>query len=105
QTVHELRVGQAVLARGGVDPRDPQAAEVTLAVAPIAIPVLVCLEDRLLCGPVMPARVAAVTLRELQRRATLLAGVDRTLDASHERFAPNRTFTRASSCLVTTDGV
>src|SRR3712207_1419483 len=34
QPVHELAVRHAVLTRGGVDARDPQAAEVTLLVAP-----------------------------------------------------------------------
>src|SRR3954447_7342898 len=33
QAVHERAVGEVVLARGGVDARDPQAAEVALAVA------------------------------------------------------------------------
>src|SRR4051794_41977565 len=33
EAVHELSVAHAVLPRGGVDARDPQAAEVALAVA------------------------------------------------------------------------
>src|SRR5580704_14186171 len=41
EAMDELRVGEAVLARGRVDARDPQAAEVALAVAAIAVAVLV----------------------------------------------------------------
>src|SRR6476659_826408 len=40
EPVHEHTVRQAVLAHGGVDPRDPQAAEVALLVAAIAIGIL-----------------------------------------------------------------
>src|SRR5580658_7708368 len=35
--VHELRIGQPVLARARIDPLDPQGAEIALAVAPVAI--------------------------------------------------------------------
>src|SRR5450755_315438 len=60
QSVHELRVGHAVLARGGVDAGDPQAAEVALAVAAVPIPVLIGLEHRLLGSSVMPTGIAPV---------------------------------------------
>src|SRR5947209_8467082 len=83
EAVDELRVRQAVLACGGVDPRDPQAAEVTLAVAPVAVAVLVGLEHGLLRHPVVTAGVAPVALGQRKRGAALLAGVDRTLDAGH----------------------
>src|ERR1700741_2843204 len=37
--VHELRVGQPVLPRTGIDPLYPQGSEIALAVAPVAISV------------------------------------------------------------------
>src|SRR5688500_12680140 len=37
EAVDQLRVRHALLARGRVDPRDPEAAEVALAVAPVAV--------------------------------------------------------------------
>src|SRR5205807_7775997 len=83
ESVHQLRVGQLVLARRGVDPGDPQAAEVTLAVATVAVAVLVGLEHRLLGDAVVPARVAPVTLGEGERGPALLACVDPTLDPGH----------------------
>jgi hypothetical protein len=63
-------------ARGGVDAGDPQPAEVPLAVAAVAIPVLIGLEHRLLGGPVMPAGIAPVALGHLEGRAAFLARVD-----------------------------
>src|SRR3989475_5435553 len=35
--VHELRVGQPVLARSGIDALDPQSAEIALSVAAVAV--------------------------------------------------------------------
>ena len=75
EAVHELRVAHAVLARGGVDARDPQAAEVALAVAPVAVGVGVGLQQRLLGALVVRVRLAAEALRQLERRAALLARV------------------------------
>src|SRR3954454_3029909 len=57
EAVHERRVGQAVLARGGVDPLDPQTTEVALAVAPVAVGVLVGLEQGLLGALVVRVRL------------------------------------------------
>src|SRR5438105_2536043 len=48
QAVDELRVRHPVLPGGSVDPRDPQAAEVALAVATVAVAVLIGLEHGLL---------------------------------------------------------
>ena len=47
QPVDELRIGQAVLAHAGVDALDPQAAEIALLVAPVAIGVAQRLLDLL----------------------------------------------------------
>src|SRR5882762_9563244 len=63
QPVYELRVRQPVDASGCVDPGDPQAPEIALAVATVAVAVLVGLEHRLLGGAVVPARIAVVALR------------------------------------------
>src|SRR5581483_1314786 len=76
QSVHELGVGEAVLACGRVDSGDPQAAEVALAVAAVAIAVLVGLEHRFLGGAVMTAGIAPVALGQLQGGAALLAPVN-----------------------------
>src|SRR5690348_5534798 len=93
-----------MLARGRVDPRDPQPAEVALAIAPVAVAVLVGLEDGLLGHLVVPAGVSAVALGERQRRAALLTGVNRALDAGHERFSPSMTLMRGTSSLEMTTG-
>src|ERR1700704_5297509 len=66
----------ALAAGGGVDARDPQAAEVALAVAPVAVGVGVRLHQRLLGALVVRVRLAAEALRQLERRAALLARVD-----------------------------
>ena len=85
--------------RGGVDPGDPQATEVALAVAAIAVAILIGFEDRLLGGAVMTAGVTAEALRHLQGRTALLARVHGTLDATHRPgfFARSSVFTRGAS--------
>src|ERR1700733_1893232 len=85
EAMHELRVGHVVLARGGVDARDPEPAEVALAVAPVPVAVLIGLEHGLLGRAVMAACVTAIALGHRQRGAALLAGVNRALDAGHPR--------------------
>src|SRR4051795_11795117 len=59
EAVHERPVGQALLARGGVDAGDPQAAEVALAVAAVAVRVRVRLHQRFLRALVIRIRLAA----------------------------------------------
>ena len=93
-------VGHAVLARGGVDARDPQAAEVALAVAAVAVRVGVRLHDRFLGALVVRVRLAAEALRPLEGRAALLAGVDGALDAGHLVPAPSSFLTRGASCRL-----
>ena len=108
QAVHELRVGHVVLPRGSVDAGDPQTPEVALAVAPVAIAVLVGLEQRLLGHPVVAAGVAPEALGQRERRPPLLARVDRPLDASHPpclRLTPSSVFTRGSSCGLMSAGL
>src|SRR5512134_2392399 len=48
EAVHEGAVAQPELARAGIDPGDPEGAELALLHAPVAIGVLPCLHDRLL---------------------------------------------------------
>src|SRR5579863_5241068 len=95
--MHELRVRQAVQPCRRVDARDPQAAEVALAVAAIAIAVLVGLEQGFFGRAVTTGRVTAHPLRHRQGLTALLARVDGTLYAAHDFFAPSRVLTRGAS--------
>src|SRR4051794_8789736 len=99
EAVHELAVAHAVLARGGVDARDPEAAEVALAVAAVAVRVGVRLHDRFLGALVVAVRLAAEALGALERRAALLAGVDGALDAGHRPLPPRSLVTVLRSAL------
>src|SRR5215212_5749350 len=76
QAVHELRVAHPLAAGGRVDARDPEAPEVALLVAPVAVGVRVGLEQLLLRPLVTGVLVAAVALRARECRAAFLAGVD-----------------------------
>src|SRR5690606_779103 len=75
--------GDAVGAGRGVDPLDPQPAELALAV--LAVPERVGHRvELLLLGLAVQARtLAAVAARPLQDDPTLLGGVDRPLHACH----------------------
>src|ERR1700690_3267269 len=74
EAVHQLRVAHAVDPCGGVDAGDPQAAEVALAVAPVAVGVGVCLEQSLLGALVVGVCLAAEALGLLEYGTALLAG-------------------------------
>src|ERR687896_1575010 len=101
EAVHEGAVAHAVLARGGVDARDPEAAEVALAVAAVAVRVGVRLHDGFLGAAVGAVRLPAIALRALERRAALLAGVDGALDAGHRPLPPSSLVTVLRSALAT----
>src|SRR3954451_2913946 len=101
QAVHELAVAQALLAGGGVDARDPEAAEVALLVAPVAVGVLVGLEQGLLGELVARVSLAPVALGPVQRGAPLLARVYGTFDAAH---LCSSSLTRFSSGFATITG-
>src|SRR3954452_6012588 len=88
EAVHERAVAHAVLARGGVDAGDPQAAEVALAVAAVAIRVGVRLDEGFLGALVVRLRLAAEALGQRERRPALLLRVDGALDASHGARSP-----------------
>src|SRR3954465_13360392 len=83
QAVHQLAVAHALLAGGGVDALDPQAAELALAVLAVTVGVRARLEQLLLRALVARVLLAAVPLGPLERRAALLARVYRTLDPAH----------------------
>src|SRR4051812_16842489 len=76
EAVHELAVAHALAAGGGVDAGDPEATEVALLVAPVAVRVGVRLEQLLLRAPVGRVLLAAVALRARESVTALLAGVD-----------------------------
>src|SRR3954470_20453983 len=101
QAVHQLAVAHALLAGGGVDPLDPQAAELALAVLAVAVGVGAGLEQ-LLLGPLV-ARVllAAVALGPREGRPALLARAYRTLDAAH---LPSSSLARFASCFFSSSG-
>src|SRR3989475_5173890 len=67
QPVDQLAVGEAVLARGGVDADDPQAAEVAFLAAPAHERVLERGVARFFRGAIQLALVGVVTLRQAQQ--------------------------------------
>src|SRR3954453_9199888 len=101
QAVHELAVAHALLAGGGVDALDPQAAEVALAVLAVAVGVRAGLEQLLLRPLVARVLLAAIALGALERRPALLARVYRTLDAAH---LPSSSLARFASCGLSSFG-
>src|SRR4051794_40176356 len=79
--VHELRVGQPVLACAGIDPLDPQRAKITLAVAPVAIGVAQRLLDLFDRDAVGSAAAPAIALGELEDLLVAGVGSDPAFDA------------------------
>src|SRR6266516_2210283 len=64
QAVDQLSVGHAVLAGGGVDPDDPEAAEIAFLPAPADEGVFERRVDRLFRGAVQLTLVGVVSLRQ-----------------------------------------
>src|SRR5690349_18254944 len=89
QALDEAVVGHAIGAGARVDARDPQLAEVALAVTTVAVRVLHRVQHLLLGLAVQPGTLPTVAARGLEQGAALLLGVDRTLDACHFG-TPNR---------------
>src|SRR6478609_7064224 len=87
QSVHQLAVAHALLAGGGVDALDPQAAELALAVLAVAVGV--------------GARLEQLLLRALEYGPALLARVYGSLDAAH---FPSSSLTRFASCCFRMSG-
>src|SRR3954449_8432411 len=76
EPVHELRVAHAVELGGGVDAGDPQATEVALAVAAVAVRVGLRLDEGFLRPLVIVVRLTTEPLGPLEDFAALLARVD-----------------------------
>src|SRR5690606_26646940 len=89
QTLDEAVVREAVLAARGVDALDPQAAEVALALATVAVRVDERVGDLLLRLAVQTRTLTPVTGGALKDDATLLVGVYCPLDSSHFVLLPN----------------
>src|SRR6185312_15706508 len=89
KTLDETVVGEAVGPGARVDARDPQLAEVALAVTAVAVRVLHRVQHLLLGLAVQARALTAVSAGGLQQRATLLLGVHSPLDACHFG-TPNR---------------
>src|SRR5438094_737219 len=89
ETVHELVVGHALAAGGGVDPGDPQLAHVALARPPIAVGVLEGVHDRFVGRPEERPMRHPETLGEVQDLLVAPAGWDTALDAWHLRSGPS----------------
>src|SRR5579885_810838 len=94
EPVHELRIGQAVLARSGIDPLDPQAAKVALAVAAVAIGVAQRLLDPFERDAIGGAAAAAIALGELEHLLVARMRGDPALDPGH-RLSPSYTACRS----------
>ena len=71
QAVDELPVGEAVLARGGVDADDPQPAEIALLAAAADERVLERGVDRLFRGAIQLALVGVIALRQAKQLLAL----------------------------------
>src|SRR5690348_9488762 len=85
--MHELRVGKPVLPRAGIDPLNPQRAEITLAVAPVAIGVTQRLLDLLDRDAVSSAAAPAIALGEIEDFLVAGVGGNPAFDA-RQRSAP-----------------
>src|SRR3954447_20468174 len=85
QALHEPVVGHVVLAGRGVDPGDPQLAEVALADLAVAVGVGGRVEHLLLGLAVQARTLTAVAAGGFEGRPALLLGVDRPLHACHVR--------------------
>src|SRR3990167_7201755 len=81
--VHELRVGEAMLAGRGVDALDPQTAERALLVAAVAVGILQALLDLLDAGAERRLGVAAIALGELENLLVTSVCSHAPLDACH----------------------
>src|SRR5262245_36587207 len=88
QALDEAVVRHAVGASRGVDPGDPQLAEVTLAVPPVPVRVLQRVQHLLLRLAVQARALPAVPAGVLQYGTALLLGVHRPLHACHVCLLP-----------------
>src|SRR5437588_1794929 len=87
QAGHEAGVRHVVLPAGGVDPDDPQPAELALADPAVAVGVDTGVHDLLVGRLEAAAAVAAVALGRLEDGAAVLLPVDGALDPGHENLS------------------
>src|SRR5882672_11826762 len=83
QAVDDAAVGEPVQARRGVDARDPQCAELTLVLPPVAVRVLACLDDGLLGRAIDLAPGVVVTLGLGENLLVTASGRHATLHSCH----------------------
>lgn len=83
EAVHELRVGDLVHAGGGVDAGDPQAADLALLVATVAVLILERVLHLLLGVLVAARRLTVIALGAVEDCAALLLGAHCALDTCH----------------------
>src|SRR5207302_5774495 len=83
QAVDDAAVGEPVQARRGVDARDPQGAELTLVLPPVAVGVLACLDDGLLGRAIDLAPGVVVALRLAENFLVTASGRHATLHSCH----------------------
>src|ERR1700712_1418067 len=84
ETLDEAVVREAVRAGRGVDPLDPEATEVALALTAVAVRVDEGVGDLLLRLAVEAGPLAAVPLGALEDYPTLLVRIDGALDPGHD---------------------
>ena len=84
EPVDEAAVGQAVLARRRVNPRDPQGPKLALTLAPVPIRILSGLYDRLLGDTIFANQYAAYEALSDGMKATL--GTMRAVHSSRHAF-------------------
>src|ERR1700730_803683 len=83
QAVDDAAIGEPVQARRGVDARDPQCAELTLVLPPVAVGVLARLDDRLLGRAIDLAPGVVVALRLAENLLVTASGRHATLHSCH----------------------
>src|SRR4051794_9445055 len=88
QAVHEPRVGDPVGSDARVDARDPEPAELCLAVAPVAVGVHAGVVHLLLREAIAHATAAGIALGGRKRLAALLLRVDGSFHSCHRVTFP-----------------
>src|SRR6516165_1893716 len=81
--VHELRISEAVLARAGIDPLDPQRTKVALAVTPVAVGIAQRLLDLFDGHAIGSAAATAVAPSEVEDLLVTGVGRNPAFDARH----------------------
>src|SRR6266516_1255158 len=83
QPVDQSVVRQPVLARGGVDARDPEPTEVALTLPAVVVRVPKGMQNLFACGPVEPAAGAPIAGRTLEDGPAFLPSGDASFHPSH----------------------